>query len=395
MGEPGFPGQPSGMGGQQGGGGRPPLMTGGMGGPQGNDRRPPLMAGGMGGDGEFGMEGDYGAGTSGFPGAGNSGFVSGTATGVKMLNVSLAGQFPAAKALWSKSTTERLAQLLPSNSGNELVKLAASIPNDSVRHALFEVMQASYENGSNDTFGSLTTSMLEPGMLNVLKSLPRIRPARPGAAPDPKMASKETWVEATKMTVLSLRERLRVAATNPALAYSGAPKVRLHREAVVQQSIAIVLPSDITEPLGDSAPSPTKVYYVKTSVTPQNAGQQNTLIAHYEKNSKGFKRADPVSGVMWFDGVARNSDGTRQTIDILIQQEGGSAGNQGFRGMGGQSPGMSMGGGAGMSLGGPGMEMGEGGGGGGGGVTGGSYSIEIIVVVTRDPVDAVTVAAAN
>lgn len=375
------------MGGQPGGG--PP------GGP------PSVMASGMGGadEGEYASGGNdgYGAAPGGYPGS--TGFQTGTATGVSMLNVSVAGMFPAAKALWSKSTSERITQLLSSNGGSEILKLAASIPNDSVRHAIFEVMKASYAEGASDTFGTLTASMLDPGMLAILKGLPRQRPARANAAIDPTRAAKETWVQATKTMVMSMRERLRVAATNPDLSYTGAPRVRLHRGAVPQQSIAIVVPGDATESLGDSAPSATKIYYTKTSVTPTSSGQQNSLIAHYEKVSKGFKRADAVSGIMWFDGVTRNSDGTRQTIDVLIQQEGASGGNRngggGNDGYGGGEAGMSMGGESspGMSLGGP-----SSGGGGGGQSLGGSFSIEVIVVVTRDPQDAAadaSVTAAN
>ena len=43
---------------------------------------------------------------------------------------------------------------------------------------------------------------------------------------------------------------------------------------------------------------------------------------HYEKRSKGIKREDRSNGILWYDGVRVDPDGTRVTMDVVIQQVG-------------------------------------------------------------------------
>lgn len=329
----------------------------------------------------MGMEsGGYGEGPGygGGPGYG-SGFGGGpglSGAPVSTLNVPDAGMMPIATVLWSNSTTQKIIESLPSGDPG-ITALAASIPSASIRHALFEKFKSSYTDGVDGSFSGVNIAVLEPGMLPVLKGLPRLRPAKSNAAQDPTRAPKETWVNATKQVVLALRERLRKAAGNTELAYSGAPKIRLHRGAVPEQSIVIDQPNDLVKTLGASAPSVTKIYYTRTSVTPTSSGQQEALASHYEKNAKGFRRIDLASKMLWFDGVSRNTDGTRQSMDVIIQQDGPSQANTGFGG--GNYEGESGGYGAGVpgGFGGP----------PGGQTAGGAFTIETIVVIVRDPQD--------
>jgi hypothetical protein len=211
-------------------------------------------------------------------------------------------------------------------------------------------------------------------MLAVLKALPRERPqsSRNAGANVSAVASPgASWTSATQETVLSLRDRLRKAADDPALAYTGQQPVRLHRGGVAEKSIAVMLPGDSADLLGDAAPSPTKVYYTRLRVAPQSALQQKDIADHYETRTKGLKRM-VGQGMLWYDGVKRNSNGTRTTMDVVIEQAQAASGGGGFSG----------------GPGGP--------GGGGGGAA--QFTIEIIVVETRDPKDppaAASVAAAD
>lgn len=350
------------------------------------------MGMGPGGGGEMGMgmgsgenynEGsDYGSGNaygSGFGGSPGLGTALATT-----LNVPTDGMMPIASVLWSNSTSQKIIAAIDSG-GPGMMALASTIPSNTIRRTLFEKFQSSYTQGADGAFGGLSFATLEPGMLPILKGLPRLRPARSNAAPDPTRAPKETWVNTTKQVVLALRERLRKAASNPDLANPGAPKIRLHRGAIPEQSIVINLPNELAKELGDSAPANTKIYYTRTSVTPQTPGQQEALATHYEKNAKGFRRVDLANKMLWFDGVTRNTDGTRQSLDVIIQQSGGAAqGNAGYGGGGGGYEGEG-GGAGGYNPGGP--QGGFGGPPGGQTAAGGSFTIETIVVVTRDPQD--------
>ncbi|HIE99034.1 MAG TPA: hypothetical protein EYQ63_19030 [Fuerstia sp.] len=159
---------------------------------------------------------------------------------------------------------------------------------------------------------------------------------------------------------MSLRERLRNVADDPALAFDGTQPVRLHRGAIPERAIAIMAPGDSSDILGDAAPSAMRVFYTRLRVAPQTPLQRQDMADHYETRTKGFKRLVGQS-TLWYDGVRRNSNGTRMTMDVVIEQAGAPQGGGGFSG--------------GLS--------GEG----GGNNSAAQYVIEIIVVETRDPKD--------
>jgi len=205
-------------------------------------------------------------------------------------------------------------------------------------------------------------------MLAVLKALPRERPqtSRNAGANVAAVASPAaSWTSATQETVLSLRDRLRKVADDPALAYTGQQPVRLHRGGVPEKAIAVMLPGDSADVLGDAAPSLLKLYYTRLRVAPQTPLQQKDIADHYETRTKGYKRM-VGQGMLWYDGVKRNLNGTRTTMDVVIEKAQ-SANGGGFSGGPGAGGGIGVGGGQ------------------GGGAD--QYTIEIIVVETRDPKD--------
>lgn len=300
------------------------------------------------------------------------------------INVAEAAMLPVAKALWAPSTASQIASFLQAESSTEsakdLLAFASTIPSDEVRRATYSLLSKSHSQGASALIqsGLFRDFARDPGMLTVLKSLPRQRPnpaAQGAAAP---AGPGDSWVQATQDAVLSLRDRLVSVADNPELAFTGVTPVRLHKNAVPDRSIRIVMPGKTAESLGDAVPAETKVYYSRVTVTPQRAKDMQDVVDHYEKRTKAYKREDRARGILWYDGVKLNTNGTRQSMDIVIEQAGNRpAANNGFGG----PPG---GGGAGYEggAGGTGGYPGAGPQGGGNAV---QYIVEVIVVVTKDP----------
>lgn len=282
---------------------------------------------------------------------------------------------PVAKVLWSPSTAQRVIALLEAASSHadspELLGLASTIPRDDVRKAVFDLFTRSHAAGAAglNQSGLFRDIARDPGMLAVLKALPRSRP-KPAATNgvQPPATPEETWVNATQSTVISLRDRLASVADDPALAFDGVPPVRLHKDAVAERAIRVVIPGDPAQALGESAPADTKIYYSRIVVTPRSPREMQQVVDHYEGRTKSFKREDRRKGILWYDGVKTNTNGTLQTMDVVVRQDGGP------------SPG--GGGGAGYESGGPGFSGGPGAGGQASVVR---FIIEIVVVVARDP----------
>lgn len=298
-------------------------------------------------------------------------------SGLPPVKVSETGMAIVANVLWNKATTMAVASQLQAadapTSVPDALALASTLPSDAIRHAMFTLFEKTHDQGA----AGMTSTRLfrdvarDPGVLTVLKALPRIRSKKPVSAginaPVATADPEESWVSATQDVVLSLRDRLRGVADDPSLAFDGQQPVRLHIGAVPDRSIMIRVPGDLSAELGESAPSATTMYYTACRVTPQRASEMQKIVDHYETRSRGEKREDRSQGILWYDGGKLNDDGTRTSMDVVIQQVGFRPQTQGFNG-----------GGAGY----------EGGGyDGGGGAPGGpvQYTIEVIVVIARDP----------
>lgn len=333
---------------------------------------------------EDGGESGEGYGDGGYPGGPGGARPPGPPPGMlPPVKVSDAGMSAVASVLWNKSSVAAVTSQLdaadsPANVVDVLA-LASTIPSDLVRHSTLALFEKAHAQGA----AGMTASGLfrnvarDPGILAVLKSLPRKRPRKPSApninAPAPPADPEDSWITATQDVVLSLRDRLREVSEDPELAYDGKQRLRLHQNAVPERAIKIQAPGKMADGLGDAAPASTVMYYTSCRVMPQRVSEMQKIADHYEKRSKGMKRPDMQKGILWYDGVKVNEDGTRETMDVIIQQVGFKPQqNAGYGGGGGDYEGGS----------------GSGGEGGGGGGTAGSapqYTIEVIVVVTKDP----------
>ncbi|MEZ6126610.1 MAG: hypothetical protein R3C49_26100 [Planctomycetaceae bacterium] len=325
------------------------------------------------------MEGGYGMGGSG--GQGQPPLPPSALPGV---HVSEAAMPAVASTLWSSQTADFVVSELDrgdSTDGVALVAFAANFPSDRVRHALYGLLQRSYDGGNRtiSSPGFFRHDAHDPGFLTVMKSLPRERPTKPATpAPNPNaqqyageggpMAAAppvvadtpaESWVMGTREVLLSLRDRLRGAADDPSLQYDGLPRIRLHPNAEAEKSIMIQVGGDQNSATGDI--SETTVYYASCRITVQRESEAQKILDYYEKRIKAYVRPDMSMGLMWFDGVKANSeDGTRESLDVLIEQVGNRPGGQygGESGFAQQQP---------------------------GGQAGPQFLIETIAVVVRDP----------
>jgi hypothetical protein len=190
-----------------------------------------------------GQGGNYedGAGPGG-PGAGGgiapAAAIAIQAVSLPAVNVSEAAMLPVASILWKPSTVKMVTEQLKSAESPATVvdalAFASNIPSGQVRHAAYNLFLRSHDKGAVGmvSSGLFTSIARDPGILAVLKALPRERPqsSRNAGANVAAVASPAaSWTSATQETVLSLRDRLRKVADDPALAYTGQQPVRLHR----------------------------------------------------------------------------------------------------------------------------------------------------------------------
>ncbi len=348
-------------------------MAMGLGMPGGSSMMPPGM--------EMSGEGMPGLPMAGGAALGQTEYAELTSEAPKLSETAL---MHAAGFLWGPKCTDSLVKQLNSAGdlefggdipgGGDIVRIAASVPNDRVRNALFALFTKMFASGPGGLSGGgmFKSAVHDPGMLVILKSLPRTKPGRSTAD---QAVPLDPWTHASQDLVLSLRDRLRSLSMVPGkLTPTGDSfPVRFHKNAVAEVAGVLTLPGTLGAGLKDSAPSATKVYYARLTFNPQREKDQNELADHYESRTSGVRRADASRGVLWMDGVKGTQTGTKRTMDVIIQAASGSGQGGGFGSPdGGMASGMTRGVGI----------------GGGGGAAGGAFSVEIIVVETKDPKNA-------
>ncbi len=315
------------------------------------------------------------------PGTGMTAATPGGINAVGKPLISDAALMRAASFLWGPKCVDALVKQLEAANdigivkgfvgGGDFVRIAASVPNDRVRKALAGLFEktAPASVGQLGTTGFFSTAVHDPGMLISLKSLPRPKPTRTEAAQGMPM---DAWSTASLEVVLSLRDRMRALSATPGKLTPVTENlpIRLHKNAVAEFYGVLTLPGPAGLDLNESAPSPTKIYYARTSFTPEKPKDQQDLAEHYESRATGIKRASEAQGVLlWIDGFKATQTGAKRTADVLVQSSTGGGGVGAAAGGYGESgaPGAPAGYGAPV----------------GGGATG-AFSIEIIVVETSD-----------
>ena len=257
-----------------------------------------------------------------------------------------------ASFLWSPKAVAAIVNQLEKatdlSTASDVILLASTIPVAEVRQAICSAFLRLYPSGSDGLKGSgLFADVHDPGMLVILKSLPRTRPLKetPGIM--------DSWTSATESLVLVLRDELR-RNSGSMIQHTDTLPVKLHKNATAEVSVMMQFPGGPSEPAKDAIPAATQVYYTRTTFTPQKKRDIEDLTNHYEGRTSGYSRPDQAKGLWWIEGVRALPNGHRRTMDVVIQT-GGANGQTGF------------------------SENAVGGG------VGGTFIIEIIVVDTVDP----------
>ena len=318
------------------------------------------------------------------PGAGMAGATPGAENTAGKPVISDAALMRAASFLWGPKCVDALVKQLDASSdigiipgfvgGGDFVRIAASVPNDRVRKSLASLFEKAVPAsvGQLGMTGFFSTSVHDPGMLIALKSLPRTKPSRTEAAQGVPL---DAWATASLDVVLSLRDRLRALSASPGRLTPVTENlpIRLHKNAVAEFYGVMTLPGTAGATLKESAPAATKIYYARTSFSPEKPKDQQDLAEHYESRATGIKRVSEAKGVLlWVDGFKSTQTGAKRTADVIVTSStGGGGGGAGAAAVGGYG-----------ESGAPGIPAGYGGAAGGG--AGGAFTIEIIVVETSD-----------
>lgn len=194
--------------------GGPPGMPGGEMSASGG----PMSGMGLSGMGMPGM-GQQGLGMPGMgqQGMGQAAIPSGPAQAVGLQAVTDVIVTKARLLLWSKPCVDAVAgallQAADLTAADGLLKLAASMPAEAVRDAEFAFFQKIHSTGSDslNTNGFFLTAAHDPGLLAVLKALPRSRAAKD----DEDQSAMDSWALSSQQMVLTYVDQLRAMSQAP------------------------------------------------------------------------------------------------------------------------------------------------------------------------------------
>lgn len=348
---------------------------------------PPGMPGMLGAmSGAPGMAGgELSAGGGPMPGMGQPGTPTGPAQAVGLQAVTEAIVTKARLLLWSKPCIDAVAGALQQagdlTSADGLLNLAAGIPAEPVRDAEFAFFQKIHSTGSDslNSNGFFLTAAHDPGLLAVLKSLPRSK----GSRDDEGQSAMDSWALSSQQLVLTYVDQLRAMSQSPGSRLSPNQKgfpVRPHRNAEFDFTGLIRVTPNPANP-AEASIAETRIYYARAAFSPKKARDSEDVMKHYKSAVAGVQRSDQARALTWLDGGKSGGTGTRRSMDVIIREgtvgtPGGGADGGRMGGMAGPTGGEFTGGGA----------MGGG--------AGGNYVIEVVIVEIADPQPEVAAGAA-
>jgi hypothetical protein len=269
-----------------------------------------------------------------------------------------------ANLLWSqpfRSMLEpQLGEVRSLEKQPELIMLAATIPQDSTRSALFKILRKRWTDGPKglDTAGMADKAFTDPGFLVMVKMLPRKdaakaaagpgsggmqpppanRPARANAAegatlrPAQKRAqSEQEWMAVSSKLVGAWRKRCQAAAlaqkkaeeesSNPVeVTPKMPPDFTLNTGTKVIAGFHATWPAEMPEELAETKPGILEICYIYAEET-----NKPKKTAGYYSRQAGVRLTDarPLDNTMWLDGlrVVSQSD-HRRSVDVFISRPG-------------------------------------------------------------------------
>ena len=327
------------------------------------------FSGGLGGGmtGGFGGEGRFDRGNAGLGRPGGAFSAEGAPASLADLNDLQKRQndlsLQVAGLLWSqpfRSALEpQLADVRSLEKQPELILLAATIPQDSMRSALFKTLRKRWTDGPKglEAAGLPDKMFADPGFLVMVKMLPRKDaktaaqamggaqpppPARAGRAanggegsalrPAQKRAQAEQeWMAVSAKLVGAWRKRCQAAALAQKKAEEESPNpvevtpkmppdFTLNTGARVMAGFHAIWPVEMPEGSADIKPSVLEIHYIYAEET----NKPKRTVGYYSRQA-GVRLTDarPLENSMWFDGlrVVSQSD-HRRSIDVFVSRPG-------------------------------------------------------------------------
>ncbi|MDA0833377.1 MAG: hypothetical protein O2955_09265 [Planctomycetota bacterium] len=208
--------------------------------------------------------------------------------------------------------------------------LATSLPFDAVRSAVFNNLSTHYAMAAEDGIPkSFVDTARDPGLLVLLKLLPRVDPeagnaaARRGSIKSlQERASKEHWFNLSKTAARTFSDRMYAAAlADPGTNTNDTPApIKLHEGANVTAEYLMNWPEDIEDRVGITNDSPMTVHYVRVELTVKEAGNKD-LQKHYRSQTSKprFSDYDTEDEGKWYDALHTGITPTRKrSIDVFF-----------------------------------------------------------------------------
>jgi hypothetical protein len=258
---------------------------------------------------------------------------------------------------FARIVTGQLADLSSLETGAPIVVLAGTIPNDAMRSALYKVLRRHGEEGPKalETAGLIDRVFCDPGLLAVLKSLPRKAPllshvvgpgrtppttnprTRPGPSPRPgaptgkvsKQLYEEDWMQTCGSLARATCHRLEAAARARIAAQRKAGHrvdsqeaaakrpIELHADARVVAEYHLDWPDGLPnkEKLAGLPLDPMTIHYVRM----EERGKPHFLEGYYRRKFGGAGPACPLPDCLWLESfhTVQHTD-RKNSYDLLI-----------------------------------------------------------------------------
>jgi hypothetical protein len=266
--------------------------------------------------------------------------------------------------LWSPKTCDLLLPTLDElrslERESDLIILASTIPQDSVRAALAKLFQRRWLDGTKtlDSVGFPDKLVTDPGLTVVVKMMPRKdnknlgmsvplgapaprapRAAKPGAQPPKegetlkpvqrRALAEQTWFDTSAKLASAWRKRFQAAALaqkkaeeesgNPTDAQPKVPPDFVFAaDAKILASYHVLWPDDAPKELENYKPARLEIHYLYA----EEANKPKKAVGYYARQVQGkLSDAHVLDGALWLDGLRSvTQEGRRRAIDVFISR---------------------------------------------------------------------------
>jgi hypothetical protein len=246
------------------------------------------------------------------------------------------------KADFARLIDARRTTIRSMDDARDLVLLAATVPRSDVRSRMLRMLERRWEEGPTalKSAGYAETVVAEPGILAVLKSVRRGRPAASQTASKTRNSQnqkpkKDPWVDFEEGLLKDFCRRCSEVAvppdhgdrTKPRPAAGSAEEdddafpVALHPRSAVVAEHRVQWPGNHAVKLASISPEPMEVTYVRI----EQKARPWSLRGYYERTLRAA-RAHPIQDGVWIETVLPAAkDGRTRSIDVLLTRANSKA----------------------------------------------------------------------